>query len=46
MFHVSTLLPLYKKDPQQLERKKHIGMSLATHVSCVVCVLLRVWCWF
>lgn len=25
MFHVSTLLPLYKKDPQQLERKKHIG---------------------
>ena len=35
MFHVSTLLPLYKKDPQQLERKKHIGMSLATQVSCV-----------
>jgi len=26
MFHVSTLLPLYKKDPQQLERKKHIGI--------------------
>jgi len=25
MFHVSTLLPLYEKDPQQLERKKHIG---------------------
>lgn len=25
MFHVSTLLPLYDKDPQQLERKKHIG---------------------
>ncbi|KAL6076207.1 Signal-induced proliferation-associated 1 like 3, variant 2 [Balamuthia mandrillaris] len=25
MFHVSTMLPLYIDDPQQLERKKHIG---------------------
>jgi len=25
MFHVSTLLPYFVNDPQQLERKKHIG---------------------
>jgi RAP1 GTPase activating protein 1 len=25
MFHVSTLLPFYSNDKQQLERKRHIG---------------------
>ena len=25
MFHVSTLLPFYESDPQQLERKRHLG---------------------
>jgi len=27
MFHVCTLLPFFPKDPQQLERKCHIGTS-------------------
>jgi RAP1 GTPase activating protein 1 len=27
MFHVCTLLPYNPKDPQQLERKRHIGTS-------------------
>lgn len=26
MFHVSTLLPFTDNDPQQLQRKRHIGM--------------------
>ncbi|GAM27940.1 hypothetical protein SAMD00019534_111160 [Acytostelium subglobosum LB1] len=25
MFHVSTMLPFYPKDPKQIERKKHLG---------------------
>jgi len=29
MFHVSTMLPLYSSDPQQIERKKHIGNDRA-----------------
>ncbi|EGC30055.1 hypothetical protein DICPUDRAFT_83973 [Dictyostelium purpureum] len=28
MFHVSTLLPLYPNDEQQLERKRHIGNDI------------------
>lgn len=28
MFHVSTLLPYRKSDPQQLERKRHIGNDI------------------
>lgn len=27
MFHVSTLLPFKDNDPQQLQRKRHIGKS-------------------
>jgi hypothetical protein len=25
MFHVSTLLPFFPEDPQQVERKRHLG---------------------
>lgn len=25
MFHVSTLIPFYPKDEQQVERKRHLG---------------------
>lgn len=25
MFHVSTLLPFFPDDPQQVERKRHLG---------------------
>lgn len=28
MFHVSTMLPFNPKDPQQLERKRHIGNDI------------------
>lgn len=28
MFHVSTLLPFEESDPQQIERKKHIGNDI------------------
>jgi len=28
MFHVSTLLPYTENDPQQLQRKRHIGKIL------------------
>lgn len=30
MFHVSTLLPFTEGDPQQLQRKRHIGMAWVT----------------
>jgi len=36
MFHVSTLLPRMQRDPQQIERKKHIGRhinAMRTHLS-------------
>lgn len=32
MFHVSTLLPYEKHDPQKLQRKRHIGNDIV----CVV----------
>jgi len=32
MFHVSTLLPFSKTDPQQLERKRHIGNDIVAIV--------------
>jgi len=32
MFHVSTMLPFNDKDPQQLERKRHIGNDICTIV--------------
>ena len=32
MFHVSTLLPYEKNDPQKLQRKRHIGNDIV----CVV----------
>ena len=28
MFHVSTLIPYYPKDEQQVERKRHIGNDI------------------
>ena len=28
MFHVSTLLPFYAPDPQQVERKRHLGNDI------------------
>jgi hypothetical protein len=28
MFHVSTMIPHYAADPQQLERKRHLGNDL------------------
>jgi len=32
MFHVSTMLPFYEKDIQQLERKRHLGNDVCTIV--------------
>ena len=32
MFHVSTLLPYEKSDPQKLQRKRHVGNDIV----CVV----------
>jgi len=32
MFHVSTLLPYYEKDTQQLERKRHLGNDVCVIV--------------
>ena len=32
MFHVSTLLPYEKNDPQKLQRKRHVGNDIV----CVV----------
>lgn len=28
MFHVSTLIPFYPKDEQQVERKRHLGNDI------------------
>ena len=32
MFHVSTMLPFKEQDPQQLERKRHIGNDMVAVV--------------
>lgn len=34
MFHVNTLLPYFPADPQQLERKRHVGNDVALIVFC------------
>jgi hypothetical protein len=30
MYHVSTLLPFSKEDPQQIQRKRHIGNDIVS----------------
>ena len=32
MFHVSTLLPYYPRDEQQVERKRHLGNDIVVIV--------------
>ena len=32
MFHVSTMLPFYPADPQQVERKRHLGNGIVLRV--------------
>jgi hypothetical protein len=32
MFHVSTFLPFFKEDEQQIQRKRHIGNDICTIV--------------
>ena len=40
MFHVSTLLPFFPADPQQVERKRHIGNDLVVIIFQVLVLVI------
>jgi hypothetical protein len=42
MFHVAPMLPYTESDPQQLQRKRHIGkLNIKSYTYCYVVVVLN-----